>query len=381
MAVHNGEEFVAGALTSLLEQTFGDIEVIVVDDGSSDDTPGEVTRVADERVPLIRLNEPSGDLAIALDKGVEHCRADLIARMDADDICLPTRLERQVSTMRERPDLGMLGTWVDALDKDGVSWLVSRPPCEDEAIRFILNYRCPFHHPSMVLKRSVLEAAGGYRVGYRYAEDYDLWCRMIVHGHGANLPEVLVKQRYYASSTSGRNRRLQDATSDRIGADMVGARLGRHVPENVIGMLREQVGPTRVRTLAARTLADLYRVCANMPDFRDVGTLKRTAANEMVDLAIHGGPRPAALALWGTALRIDPQTVAHRAVDSAKRAVRPDRPRESTARLSRVPAGDRVGRGRLVHPRPRARGLPQPAATSMSSRVSKVPTGSTWHRA
>jgi hypothetical protein len=321
MAVHNGQEFVAGALTSLLGQTFGDIEVIVVDDGSSDDTPGEVTRVADDRVSLVRLHEPSGDLAIALDKGVAHSRADLIARMDADDICVPIRFERQVSTMRACPGLGMLGTWVDALDKDGVRWLVSRPPCEDEAIRFILNYRCPFHHPSMMLRRSVLEAAGGYRVGYRYAEDYDLWRRMIVHGQGANLSEVLLKQRYYASSTSGRNRRLQEATSDRIGAEMLGAKLGHDVPETVVGMLREQVGPIRVRRLAASTLTDLYRACAQMPDFRDVGILKRTAANEMLDLALHGGPRPAALALWAASLRIDPPTVAHRAVDSAKHAV------------------------------------------------------------
>jgi hypothetical protein len=322
MAVHNGQEFVAAALTSLLEQTLGDIEVIVVDDGSSDDTPGEVTRVADNRVLLVRLPEPSGDLAIALDKGVDHSRADLIARMDADDISVPTRLEQQVQTMRARPHLGMLGTWVDALDKDGVRWLVSRPPCEDEAIRFILNYRCPFHHPSMMLRRSVLDAAGGYRVGYRYAEDYDLWRRMIVHGHCANLPEVLLKQRYYAWSTSGSNRQQQDATSDRIGAQMVGTKLGRNVPEKVIGMLRDQVGPISVRRLAAGTLTDLYRTCVQMPDFRDVAILKRTAANEMADLAVHGGLRPGALALFWKAFRIDPPTVADRAIYSAKHAVR-----------------------------------------------------------
>jgi hypothetical protein len=321
MAVHNGQEFVAEALSSLLEQTYGDIEVIVVDDGSSDDSPAEVRRVADGRVSLVRLPEPSGDLAIALNIGVEHSCADLIARMDADDICLPTRLERQVSTMRAIPELGMLGTWVDALDKDGSRWLVSRPPCEDEAIRFILNYRCPFHHPSMMLRRSVLEAAGGYRVGYRYAEDYDLWRRMIVHGIGANLPEVLLKQRYHSSSTSGRNRWLQGAVSDRIGAEMVQGKLRRHVPTSVIGMLREQVGPIGLRSRAATTLADLYRACANMPDFRDVGILRRIAANEMVDLALGGRP-PATLALWGKALRIDPPTVAHRAGDSAKQVVR-----------------------------------------------------------
>jgi Glycosyl transferase family 2 len=322
MAVHNCQQFVAGALTSLLEQTYSDIEVIVVDDGSSDDSPAEVTRVADSRVSLVRLPEPSGDLAIALNEGVGRSRGDLIARMDADDVCVPTRLAQQTSTMRARPAVGMLGTWVDALDKDGVSWLVSRPPCEDEAIRFILNYRCPFHHPSMMLRRSVLEAAGGYRVGYRYAEDYDLWRRMIDHGRAANLPEVLLKQRYYASSTSGSNRRLQDATSDRIGAEMVGAKLGRQVHESVIGMLREQVGPLRLRRLAAKTLADLYRACAHMPDFGDAGTLKRTAANELVDLAVHGGARPESLALWGAAFPIDPPTVTRKAIDLAKQAVR-----------------------------------------------------------
>ena len=327
MAVHNGQEYVAEALTSLLEQTYSDLEVIVVDDGSSDDTAAEVTRVADDRVSLIRLAEPTGDLAITLNAGVERARAGLIARMDADDICVPKRLERQVRTMQARHDLGMLGTWVDALDGQGTRWLVSRPPCDDDSIRFILNYRCPFHHPSMMLRRSVLEAAGGYRAGYRFAEDYDLWRRMIAHGRAANLPEVLLRQRYYSSSTSGRNRAQQDAVSDRIGAEMLKERLGREVPDDVVAMLREQEGPMPVRRAAGGVLSDLYRACALMPEFGDAPALKKTAANEMVNLAEKGRNRPGTVNAWAAAFRIDPTTTTRRAVDLAKQTLRRRSPR------------------------------------------------------
>jgi hypothetical protein len=321
MAVHNGEDFVAEAVTSILEQTFENLEVVVVDDGSSDESAAEVLRVADDRVSLVRLRQPSGDLALALAEGVSRSSADLIARMDADDISVADRIERQVDAMRD-PALGLLGTWVDALDKDGVRWLVSRPPCEDEAIRFILNYRCPFHHPSMMLRRGVLEGAGGYRPGYRYAEDYDLWRRMIRHGRAANLPEVLLRQRYYVSSTSGRNRREQDACSDRIGVEMVGPVVGHAVRAEVIAMLREQVGPSRLRLLAGRTLVELYLASEHSGDFRDQGILKRTAADELVDIAIGKGAGFAAGPLWKAAIRTDPRTAAHRGIKIAKEKAR-----------------------------------------------------------
>jgi glycosyltransferase involved in cell wall biosynthesis len=322
MAVQNGQELVAGALESILGQTYSDLEVVVVDDGSTDDTAAEVTRVADDRVSMLRLGAPSGDLAIALDIGVSESSGDLIGRMDADDVSLPGRIERQLARFRADPDLGMLGTWVEALDREDVPWLVSRPPCDDEQIRFILTYRCPFHHPSMMLRRSVLEAAGGYRPGYRYAEDYDLWRRMIVHAKGANLPEVLLKQRYYEASTSGRYRDLQNTSSDRISVEMIGEKLGKPVGEDVVAMLREHAGPDGLRRAAGETLFALYRACSDDPDYDDAARLKEVVANEIVDLAETNGLIGSSPGLWALALRADPKTASHRATEKAKDVLR-----------------------------------------------------------
>jgi glycosyltransferase involved in cell wall biosynthesis len=322
MAVHNCAEFVADALGSILSQTFTDFEVIVVDDGSTDDSAGEVERMSDERVSLVRLDRPSGDLALALSVGVSRSRGEFVARMDADDISYSTRLERQVATMQEHPDLVLLGTWADALDRDRNQTMVSRPPCEDTAIRFILNYRCPYHHPSVMLRRGALDAAGGYRTGYLFAEDYDLWRRMLDHGRVGNLPEVLVAQRYYPASSSGRNKQLQDAHSDQIGVEMVSRAIGRRVSEATIQVLRDQTGAPQLRRLAGATLLDLYRSCAQRRDFSDMTILKTTAANEMIDMAITPGAGAAAASLWANAVRIDPRTAALRGGDLLKEDLR-----------------------------------------------------------
>jgi hypothetical protein len=322
MAVHNGREFVAGALESVLAQTLGDIEVIVVDDGSTDQTADEIRRVADDRVLLVSLKEPSGDLALALEEGVKRSKADLIARMDADDISLPIRFERQVAVMNDDPRIAMLGSWVEALDGSGEQWMISRPPTDDTSIRFILNYRCPFHHPSMMLRRTHLQAAGGYRAGYRYAEDYDLWRRMIKQGKGLNLPEVLLSQRYYSSSTSGRNRRDQQDRSDDIGSEMLSSALGHSVSRAIVGMLREHVGPAGERRAAGQVLVELFRKCFGSKDFSDPHALKKVAATELIDLALHDNAIPAFAGQWVDAFRIDRVLTSRRAIEETKEGLR-----------------------------------------------------------
>lgn len=325
MAVRNGAPFVGDALSSILAQTFGDLEVIVVDDASTDDTAEEIERVADERVKCVTLDTPSGDLALALDAGVRIASGHLIARMDADDLCYPARLERQVATMRAEPDLVLLGSWVDAVERDGTHKMVSRPPTDDTSIRFILNYRSPYHHPSVIMRRAALEAAGGFRAGYRYAEDYDLWRRLIQHGRAANLPEVLLAQRYHPTSTSGLFRREQDEQSDRIGAEMISHAISRPVGAETVAMLRTQKGSPAVRVKAARTLRALYRSCARCPEFDDRSALRKVAAREMVDLADDVAFSPRGFELWALAARLDIAVTKRRMKDVLRERLRGSR--------------------------------------------------------
>jgi glycosyltransferase involved in cell wall biosynthesis len=322
MPVRDGGELVGQALVSILSQTFSDLEVIIVDDCSKDGTRDEVARVADDRVTVVRLDQPSGDLALALNEGIRHSRAELVARMDADDFSMPSRLEHQVATMTERPDLVLLGSWVEAVDSNGSPWMVSRPPCEDAAIRFILKYRCTFHHPAVMFSRAAFDSCGGYRTGYRYAEDFDLWRRMLPLGRLANLPEVLLSQRYHPQSSSAHNRPEQMEASDRIGVEMVSDAVGHLVSGEVARMLRDQEGPRRVRSVAAKTLIELYR---NTPKSvaEDQAILRATVANELIDLAStkgRGRVSTSAFKIWGKAARVDTATTTSRAVANAREA-------------------------------------------------------------
>ncbi len=197
LPLRNEAETLPAALDSLFRQTLTDWELLAVDDGSSDHTPQILAAAAarDRRVRILTL-PPSG-LVAALNKGLHECRADLVARMDGDDVCHPERLERQAEHLRNhpegllvscrvrhfpRPDLrgGMLAyeAWQNAL-------------LDDKEIRRDLFVESPFVHPSVMLRRTSLLAVGGYR-DWGWPEDYDLWLRLAdLPGTFARLPEVL----------------------------------------------------------------------------------------------------------------------------------------------------------------------------------------------
>lgn len=321
LPVHNETRFVAAAVTSVLSQSFDDLELIVVDDGSDDGSGDEVRRVADARVRLVTREQPSGDLAVALRAGLEVARGELVARMDADDISYPGRLERQIRELDGRPELVLVGTWADVLDREGNHVMVSRPPTDPIDVRFVLHYRCPFHHPSVMFRRAAVEAAGGYRPGYRYAEDFDLWRRLVRIGSAVNVPEVLLGQRFHASSSSGRNAEAQAEQSDRIGSENLERILRRPVPGPVVRVLREQVGRPESLRQAGRILADLYRQMArDRPAERD--RLRRVAAGEMTWMLRRSGSPVGAVPVWLRAAALQPVATAR---DARHHLLRPDR--------------------------------------------------------
>jgi glycosyltransferase involved in cell wall biosynthesis len=193
MSVHNGERFLQAAIESILQQTLDRIELIVIDDGSSDGSPGILAGIDDPRFRT-RRQEHAG-LAAALNAGIREARADLVARMDCDDESEPRRLERQLEYLRDHPAVGLLGTagtLVDEADVEVGEW---RPPGDDASIRRTMIRRNQFMHPSVMLRKSVFEAVGGYREDMPRAQDYDLWLRMLAHTRGANLPEPLLRRR------------------------------------------------------------------------------------------------------------------------------------------------------------------------------------------
>ncbi|HWP59933.1 MAG TPA: glycosyltransferase [Candidatus Acidoferrales bacterium] len=197
MPVYNGERYVREALESVLAQSFGDFEFIIVDDGSTDRTDEILEQYRDPRI--VRLRQPANlGIVAALNRGLEAARGELIARHDADDIALPDRLRRQANFMDRHPEVVLLGSAYAVIGEDGAQMHVARPPLADEAIRWQMLFHNSFCHASVMVRKDVLRArALSYDPGCKHAEDYDLWSRVLAFGAGANLEAPLVKHRLH----------------------------------------------------------------------------------------------------------------------------------------------------------------------------------------
>jgi glycosyltransferase involved in cell wall biosynthesis len=200
MSVHDGAPWVAEAVASVLAQTAGDLELIVIDDGSSDATPELLSRVRDARLRVVR--QARTGLTRALNHALALARADLVARLDADDVALPERLARQRAFLERRPEIGLVGSAAREVDGAGAPVRVVQPPEDDAAIRHALIRANPFVHSSVTLRRALLEGAGGYDETLPVGQDYDLWMRLARVTRLANLSEVLVVRRLGARRVS-----------------------------------------------------------------------------------------------------------------------------------------------------------------------------------
>ena len=200
LPVRDAAAHVTRALASVLDQTLADLEVVVVDDGSTDGTAALLDRVDDDRVRVV--HRPFAGLVASLNAGLALVRARYVARMDADDLCAPDRLARQVAFLDAEPDVVVVGSAFDVIDEDDRVVKVEAMLPDDDDLRRELYLRNPFAHGSVMLRADSLREVGGYRDGYVAAEDYDLWRRLATVGRLANLDAVLYHWRQHASGVS-----------------------------------------------------------------------------------------------------------------------------------------------------------------------------------
>lgn len=215
MPVFNAGAFLAPAVQSILSQTFTDFELLLLNDGSTDDSLDTIASLADPRIRLVHNPENLGLIA-TLNRGLEMARAPLVARMDADDLALPARLERQFRTFAENSGLALLGTAATTIDEFGQTFgamdvLVRR----EEIIKSILRQNA-FIHPSVMMRVSVARAMGGYPVEAHHAEDYALWLKIASRYPVANLPERLMQYRVHPGQVSQRKLVAQRKTVQRL---------------------------------------------------------------------------------------------------------------------------------------------------------------------
>ena len=193
MPVRDGERFLVEAVESVLDQTERDLELIVVDDGSTDTTPELLAGVTDPRVRV--LTQPAGGLTTALNAGCAEAVGPVIARMDADDVALPDRLERQLEFLDADPDVALVGGGIVLVDEHGREFDREPAPAVPS-----LSERNDLVHGTVSMRTDVFRELGGYRLDQ--AEDYDLWLRFQERHAVAAIAEPVIRYRLHPGQFS-----------------------------------------------------------------------------------------------------------------------------------------------------------------------------------
>lgn len=202
VTVYNGERFISQTIDSVISQTFGNWRLIIVDDLSTDRTEEIIRTYARQDPRILLVKGEHNGIAAAANIGLAEVRAPLVARLDADDIALPERLQIQYDFLRTHPDVLAVGSDVYLIDEHNKRLRRRRAPVGWEKIHHILQTRNCMCHPSATIRTSALHQIDGYRDKFRNSLDYDLWLRISEIGKIENIPQDLLLYRRHASQVS-----------------------------------------------------------------------------------------------------------------------------------------------------------------------------------
>lgn len=278
MPVYNGERFLRDAVESILKQSFADFEYIIVDDGSTDQTSQilEEYRLLDSRI-YIHANPTNKGIIKSLNTGCELSSGRYIARMDADDISLPNRLEKQLDYLEWHSEVGILGTSAEIIDKEGNAIgevRLSDSPLETKWQMFFENR---LMHPTVMMRRMVLEKVGFYRIDAIGAEDYDLWTRVGRTTCVSNLPEILLRYRRWDSSITSRLPNLVESRCIEIVRTHLCSTLNRDVSSETAATMR-YLGGGDIRPQSIEQIENAERVLQALLDhFLELGVTDKVS--------------------------------------------------------------------------------------------------------
>jgi glycosyltransferase involved in cell wall biosynthesis len=214
LPVYNSEKYVADAIDSILRQSFTDFELIIIDDGSNDQSAKIIRGFVDSRIVFV--SRPNKKLVATLNEGIGLANGRYIARQDADDVSLPTRLARQVEFLEAYADIGMLGTNYFVVDEAGRTIGRTNVFTHPQDLRVAETLENQFGHGSVMFRKSILEVTGLYDASVRHAEDSDLWNRFAKVTSIANLKEPLYKWQANPEGISARNATEQSAQMEEL---------------------------------------------------------------------------------------------------------------------------------------------------------------------
>jgi len=194
MPAYNAAKYIAEAIRSVLAQSFGDFELLIINDGSTDHTANIIASFHDPRIVMI--NQENKGIAAALNVGLKHARAPYVARFDADDICYPDRLKVQYDFITAHPGYNIIGSAADYVDADDNYMFTQHPVAHlNEEIQDLKYSICPFIHSSVFYKKSTILANGGYNEHAYTYEDHFLWVNILKSTKACNLSQPLLRVR------------------------------------------------------------------------------------------------------------------------------------------------------------------------------------------
>ena len=229
LSVYNAEKHLKQAIESILYQTFSDFEFFIVNDASTDSTASIISSFKDSRIIRIDNTKNSG-VAVSANRCFDAAKGEYIARMDADDISMPKRFERQVMYMDNHTDVGICGSWIKTFGTK--KNYIHRYPAEHEEIKFMMFKDNPFAQPAIMLRKSMFDK---YSLRYKQecfpSEDYELWERGISFFKGANIPEVLLHYRMHTQNASSTKPEKQMKEADEVRVRQLNRLLDPVTPE------------------------------------------------------------------------------------------------------------------------------------------------------
>ena len=312
MAARNAEQLIFKAIASIQGQTFSDLELLVVDDASTDGTATIVKRCADARVRLISANHHLG-LPAALNLGLQEARGTFVARHDHDDVSDSRRIERQVEYLRAHDDVALVGSRAWLIDESGRRIGALDRCLDDVSIRWYQLFDNAFVHSSVMFRRDVVWGElGGYDASLPSSEDYELWARVLERHAAANLPDRLLSYRITSGSKmAGDQEKWEDGPFPETQRRLVAAHIRRMFGDvlstdelRLMGNFALGVSPKD----APRFFAAFWRLCdayeQRYPDARRSSEFTKTIATQVDAVAARLRPfsRSAAIGIYARAL-------------------------------------------------------------------------------
>jgi len=258
MPVCNGEKYLKEAIESILNQTYRDFEFIIVNDGSTDKTEDIILSYHDPRIRYVK-NKTNLQIVKTFNKGIKLSCGKYIARMDADDISLPNRLEKQVSFLEKHKEIGVLGTWIENTNKDKEHKACWFTPVSPELVRWSLYFGTCIAHPTVIIQRNIIEKIGGYNPEFSVAEDYEFWVRASHITNLSNLPQVLLKRRIHDNNISLLKTQEMEKNDIKIMRLAISNLLNSSVSEKEVSELRRYVRSCPLNVSQIKSVYDLMQ--------------------------------------------------------------------------------------------------------------------------